>query len=119
MRAPAYARGALGIALLVAVWPGTVHGQITITGSDLFNKVGQHFEAYAEHDANVGGFLATLIMMYLTGLVIDLLHDPASGLDRYNIDSFRWGFAAQFLVIAVGITFFTIEKRKSALIDKV
>jgi MFS family permease len=69
--------------------------------------------------ANVGGFLATLIMMYLTGLVIDLLHDPASGIDRYNIDSFRWGFAAQFLVIAVGITFFTIEKRKSAVIEKV
>jgi MFS family permease len=69
--------------------------------------------------ANVGGFLATLVMMYLTGLVIDLLHDPASGLDRYNIDSFRWGFAAQFLVIAVGITFFTIEKRKVSLLHKV
>lgn len=69
--------------------------------------------------ANVGGFLATFVMMYLTGLVIDLLHDPASGLDRYNVDSFRWGFAAQFLVIAVGITFFTIEKRKATQIHRV
>jgi len=69
--------------------------------------------------ANVGGFLATFVMMYLTGLVIDLLHDPSSGLDRYNVDSFRWGFAAQFLVIAVGIIFFTLEKRKAALIQKV
>ncbi len=67
--------------------------------------------------ANVGGFLATFVMMYLTGLVIDLLHDPASGLDRYNVDSFRWGFAAQFLVVAVGVTFFTIERRKSRAIS--
>ena len=63
--------------------------------------------------ANVGGFLATFIMMYLTGLVIDLLHDPSSGLDRYNVDSFRWGFAAQFIVIAVGLLFFTLERRKT------
>lgn len=68
--------------------------------------------------ANVGGFLATFIMMYLTGLVIDLLHDPASGLDRYNIESFRWGFASQFLVIAVGLVFFTRERRKSLNISK-
>jgi MFS family permease len=63
--------------------------------------------------ANVGGFLATFIMMYLNGLVIDLLHDPSSGLDRYNVDSFRWGFAAQFIVIAVGLVFFTLERRKT------
>jgi MFS family permease len=63
--------------------------------------------------ANVGGFLATFIMMYLTGLVIDLLHDPSSGLDRYNVDSFKWGFAAQFIVIAVGLVFFTLERRKT------
>jgi sugar phosphate permease len=63
--------------------------------------------------ANVGGFLASFIMMYLTGLVIDLLYDPNSGLDRYNVDSFRWGFAAQFIVIAVGLVFFTLERRKT------
>lgn len=62
--------------------------------------------------ANVGGFTATLIMMYLTGLVIDLLYDPSSGIDRYNLDSFRWGFASQFLVIAVGLFFFRRESRK-------
>jgi hypothetical protein len=52
-------------------------------------------------------------MMYLTGLVIDLLHDPDSGTSRYNVDSFRWGFAAQFLVIAVGLVFYTKERRNS------
>ena len=63
--------------------------------------------------ANVGGFLATFIMMYLTGLVIDLMYDPAVDADRYNIDSFRWGFAAQFIVIAVGVYFFRKESRKA------
>ena len=68
--------------------------------------------------ANVGGFLSTLIMMYLTGLVIDLLYDPNSGVDRYNLESFRWGFAAQFLVIAVGLFFFTKESRKALKTSK-
>lgn len=69
--------------------------------------------------ANVGGFLATFVMMYLTGLVIDLLHNADSGLDRYNVDSFRWGFAAQFVIIAIGITFFTIERRRAKPIHRV
>jgi hypothetical protein len=52
-------------------------------------------------------------MMYLTGLVVDLLYNPAVDSSRYNVDSFRWGFAVQFLVIAVGLAFFTLERRKT------
>jgi MFS family permease len=63
--------------------------------------------------ANVGGFLASFVMMYLTGLVIDLLHNPESGIDRYNIESFRWAFATQFIVIAVGLFYFRCESRKA------
>ena len=62
--------------------------------------------------ANVGGFLATFIMMYLTGLVIDLIHGSSGTLERYTVEAFRWGFAAQLLVVAVGVVFFTIERRK-------
>ena len=68
--------------------------------------------------ANVGGFLATFIMMYLTGLVIDLMYDPSVDADRYNIDSFRWGFAAQFIVIAVGVYFFRKESRNALKTSK-
>lgn len=63
--------------------------------------------------ANVGGFLATFVMMYLTGLVIDLLFNPATDSSRYNLESFRWGFAAQFVVIAIGVTFFTLETKRA------
>lgn len=62
--------------------------------------------------ANVGGFLATFIMMYLTGLVIDLIHASSGIAERYTVDAFRWGFAAQLLVVAVGVVFFTVERRK-------
>ncbi|MEY3933549.1 MAG: hypothetical protein RLZZ606_148 [Actinomycetota bacterium] len=68
--------------------------------------------------ANVGGFLASFIMMYLTGLVIDLLHNPESGIDRYNIDSFRWAFATQFLVIAVGLFYFRRERLRALNVPK-
>jgi len=62
--------------------------------------------------ANVGGFLATFVMMYLTGLVIDIYKGASGVSERYTVEAFRWGFSAQFLVIAVGITFFTLERRK-------
>lgn len=65
--------------------------------------------------ANVGGFLATFIMMYLTGLVIDLIHSGSESSERYTVEAFRWGFAAQLLVVAVGVVFFTLERRKFEL----
>lgn len=62
--------------------------------------------------ANVGGFLATFTMMYLTGLVIDLVHSSTGSAERYTIESFRWGFAVQLLVVAIGLFFFSLERRK-------
>jgi MFS family permease len=62
--------------------------------------------------ANVGGFLATFIMMYLTGLVIDLVQANTGSVDRYTVEAFRWGFSSQFIVIAVGISFFTYERHR-------
>ena len=62
--------------------------------------------------ANVGGFLATFVMMYLTGWVIDIIHGVNGGIERYTIAGFRAGFATQMVVTLVGITFFTLERRK-------
>ena len=62
--------------------------------------------------ANVGGFLATFVMMYLTGLVIDIYKGITHSSERYTVDGFRWGFSTQFLVIAVGLVFFTMERRR-------
>ena len=68
--------------------------------------------------ANVGGFLATFIMMYLTGLVIDLNHMANGGPERYTVESFRWGFSVQLVVVLVGITFFTIERRRFLAVSR-
>lgn len=62
--------------------------------------------------ANVGGFLATFVMMYLTGLAIDLVQASSGSSERYTVAGFQLGFAAQLIVVAIGITFFTIERRK-------
>ena len=62
--------------------------------------------------ANVGGFLATFVMMYMVGWLIDYIHALDQGLERYTIDGFRAGFAAQMLVSLVGIIFFTVERKK-------
>jgi len=62
--------------------------------------------------ANVGGFLASFIMMYLTGLIIDLVQQATSSTQRFTLVGFRFGFASQLLVVAIGIMFFTLERRK-------
>ena len=62
--------------------------------------------------ANVGGFLASFLMMYLTGLVIDLVQAITGSTERFTLLGFRWGFASQLVIVAIGITLFTIERRK-------
>ncbi len=62
--------------------------------------------------ANVGGFLATFVMMYLTGLAIDLVQGITGSVERYTVEGFQLGFATQLLVVAIGISFFTLERRR-------
>ncbi len=62
--------------------------------------------------ANVGGFLASFVMMYLTGLVIDIVQNIGGSSERFTLEGFRWGFASQLLVVAVGVVYFTVERRK-------
>lgn len=53
---------------------------------------------------NVGGFFATVVAIFLTGLVLDVLHAVGLSDDLYAPDAFRPAIAAQFLVAAVGST---------------
>jgi len=62
--------------------------------------------------ANVGGFLATFVMMYLVGLVIDIVHSGSGVEERYTIPAFQIGFLAQLIVVAIGLIFFTLELGK-------
>jgi sugar phosphate permease len=50
---------------------------------------------------NVGGFVASLSVMLMVGVVLDVLTPGASS--QYEPSAFRWAFAVQYLVWAFGL----------------
>jgi MFS family permease len=54
---------------------------------------------------NVGGFLASLTMMFLIGLVLDLNSDG----DLYSLGNFRFAFTMQFVVLGIGLAGFLVS----------
>jgi sugar phosphate permease len=66
---------------------------------------------------NVGGFLATFVMMLLIGVVLDLVDrgrggtgDPA---ELYSLASFRLAFLVQYVVVGVGVVFLLLARRRT------
>ncbi|WP_160666419.1 MFS transporter [Pseudarthrobacter sp. ATCC 49987] len=62
---------------------------------------------------NVGGFIASLIAIYLIGLVLDVLH--ASGFSQgelYGLDPFRIALSVQFVLLAGGAGAIVVIRRK-------
>ncbi|WP_223690769.1 MFS transporter [Leifsonia poae] len=66
---------------------------------------------------NVGGFLASFVMMFLIGVTLDTensLHVAAGGAsDLYAFDSFRWAFAVQYLIVGIGVGFLVHARRRT------
>ncbi|GAB2672571.1 MFS transporter [Thalassiella azotivora] len=58
---------------------------------------------------NVGGFVASLVTIFLVGLVLDLRTGGAPG---YDLDDFRVAMSVQFLMWAVGVTGVVVARRK-------
>ena len=111
--------GAMAAAwLAVILWPGpaplwlllllvavlAVGGPGSMIGFDFartFNP--SHRLGTATGIVNIGGFLASLISMYLIGLVLDGLNSSGfSNGDLYDLTSFRIALAVQFLVMGLG-----------------
>ena len=66
---------------------------------------------------NVGGFLASFVMMLLIGIVLDVI-DRANGgsgvpAELYSLESFRVAFLVQFPIVAVGVVFLMVARRKT------
>jgi MFS family permease len=66
---------------------------------------------------NVGGFLASFVMMLLIGIVLDLI-DHANGgsgvpAELYSLESFRIAFLVQFPVVGIGVVFLMVARRKT------
>jgi len=66
---------------------------------------------------NVGGFLASFVMMYLIGVLLDTqdhLRVAAGGHgDLYALTSFRWAFAVQYLIVGAGTVMLVISRRRT------
>lgn len=62
---------------------------------------------------NVGGHLATFIMMAFAGLVLDLVQGANRADTPFTFEGFRWAMSTQVIVLLVGLTMFGIEYRKT------
>ncbi|HWU33264.1 MAG TPA: MFS transporter [Marmoricola sp.] len=59
---------------------------------------------------NVGGFVASLLVMFLMGIVLDAVDPGASG--HYSLTAFRWAFGVQYAFWAVGIVLILASRQK-------
>ncbi len=66
---------------------------------------------------NVGGFLATFIMMFLIGVILDLVDRAHGGsgvpAELYSLPAFRLAFLAQYVVVGTGVVFLLVARRRT------
>lgn len=85
------------VLLILAMAPNTPGSMIAFDYARTFNppeRVGG-----ASGIVNVGGFTASLVVIVLVGLVVDLLTAPG---EAYSTTAFRWAFAVQFPLWLLG-----------------
>nr|WP_281371393.1 MFS transporter [Leifsonia naganoensis] len=103
------------VVLLIAIGiggPGSLIGFDFARTSNPLHSLGS-----ANGIVNVGGFLASFVMMFLIGVALDLQNGArvAAGAtaDLYALDSFRWAFAIQYLIIGTGVVFLVRARRRT------
>jgi MFS family permease len=66
---------------------------------------------------NVGGFLATFVMMLLIGVALDAIDTARGGAgipaELYSLDSFRVAFLVQYVVVGIGVVFLLEARRRT------
>lgn len=122
---------AMGLAWgLVLAWPGvppfgvvlamvivtSAGGSASLIGLDVARSFNHpRSQGFATGFANVGGFTAAFIMMFLIGIVLDALDHARGGAgipaELYSLASFRIAFLVQFVVVGIG-AFFLLESRR-------
>ena len=114
---------------LVLLWPGKpplwtvivliaaigIGGPGSLIGFDFartFNPL--HSLGSANGIVNVGGFLASFVMMFLIGVSLDLqAHGADSDAALYQLDHFRWAFAIQYVIVGIGVGFLVRARRRT------
>ncbi len=66
---------------------------------------------------NIGGFLASFVMMYAIGVVLDSLHQVGFAADQaggvFNWQSFRIALCVQYIVVGAGLGFLLHARRRT------
>ena len=118
----------------VLLWPGHPPGWLVVTlvivlgiggpGSLIGFDFARTFNPMrslgsASGVVNVGGFLASFVMMYLIGLVLDIADTArvsgGGASDVFAWDSFRIALLVQYLVIGAGMVFLIRARRRTRL----
>lgn len=86
------------VLLMIAVSVGGPGSMVGFDFARTFNP--PHGLGSATGIVNVGGFVASLITMWLMGIIIDIA-TPAG--QTYTLGAFKWGFSVQYLMGAFGI----------------
>jgi sugar phosphate permease len=63
---------------------------------------------------NVGGFLATFVMMWLAGLILDAVKHASGAASAFTFEGFRLALAVQIVVVAFGLGMYLFERRRTA-----
>jgi sugar phosphate permease len=119
---------ALAIAFVWAVvllWPGRsplwllvvlvlvlgAGGPASMVGFDLSRSfIPSEASGRANGVVNIGGFVSSLVTLFLVGLVLDLLSGGSAG---YDLEDFKWALSVQFLVLGVGVVQILRYRRKA------
>ena len=114
---------------LVLLWPGKpplwtvivliaaigIGGPGSLIGFDFartFNPL--HSLGSANGIVNVGGFLASFVMMFLIGVSLDVqAHGAGGDAELYQLDHFRWAFAIQYVIVGIGVGFLVHARRRT------
>lgn len=99
------------IVLLIAIGiggPGSLIGFDFARTSNPLHRLGS-----ANGIVNVGGFLASFVMMFLIGLALDAQDTSHTDTGLYALDSFRWAFAIQYLIVGAGVGFLVHARRRT------
>jgi MFS family permease len=66
---------------------------------------------------NVGGFLASFVMMFIIGIVLDSFNRATGGSSSpsslYSLAGFRVAFLVQYVVVGVGVVFLIVARRQT------
>jgi sugar phosphate permease len=71
------------------------------------------FAGFSTGLVNTGGFISSLLVILLIGLVLDV--QGAGSPELYTLDAFKWAFAVQIPFWAIGLTMIFVERRRTLL----